>query len=154
MSANVTVSIFASYGQPPNFSTSIPVGQSYLFGSPTSYNFSVTISSIHGTPDPNQRLDIYNHTFGVFLGSIPLTVGASFSSSVSKSSIRVKNVASVPDCSDDSDCEKGEKCVDGECVPCDKIVDGKGVVTLWAVKPIDGSILTDGLSVDIVSRLS
>ena len=30
-------------------------------------------------------------------------------------------------CDDDSDCEKGEKCVDGECVPCDKIVDGKGL---------------------------
>ena len=61
---------------------------------------------------------------------------------------------SVSSCSDHSDCEKGEKCVDGECVPCDKIVDGKGVVTLWAVKPIDGSILTDGLSVDISSGVA
>jgi len=54
-------------------------------------------------------------------------------------------------CTDNSDCPKGEKCVDGECVPCEKLVDGKGIVTLWGVKSSDGSILTDGLSVDISS---
>jgi len=61
-------------------------------------------------------------------------------------------VAVPNDCSDDSDCEKGEKCVDGECVPCEKLVDGKGIVTLWGVPKVsDGTIMSDGLSVDISS---
>lgn len=58
-----------------------------------------------------------------------------------------------PDCSDDSDCASGEKCVEGVCVPCEKIVDGKGIVTLWGVNS-DGTILSDGLSVDISSGVS
>jgi len=86
-------------------------------------------------------------------------VGASFDvfDISSYMSTGVKTIcASVGDssCDDDSDCEKGEKCVDGECVPCDEVVDGKGVVTIWAVKPLDGSILTDGLDVDISSGVA
>ena len=59
------------------------------------------------------------------------------------------------DCDDDSDCEKGEKCVDGECVPCEKLVDGKGLVTLWGVPRVsDGTIMSDGLPVDISSGVA
>ena len=155
MSSSVGLSIYVSYGNPQIYSSLVHAGQSHLFGSPTSYNFTVTINSINGTPDLNQRLDIYNHNLGVLLGSIPLTVGASFSSSASNSSIRVENVVSAPDCDDDSDCEKGEKCVDGECVPCEKLVDGKGLVTLWGVPRVsDGTIMSDGLPVDISSGVS
>ena len=58
-------------------------------------------------------------------------------------------------CNDDSDCEKGEKCVDGECVPCEKLVDGKGLVTLWGVSRVaDGTIMSDGIPVDISSGVS
>ena len=60
-----------------------------------------------------------------------------------------------PDCNDDSDCEKGDKCVDGECVPCEKCVDGKGVVTLWGVSRVsDGTIMSDAFSVDISSGVA
>ena len=59
-----------------------------------------------------------------------------------------------PSCDDDSDCEKGEKCVDGDCVPCDKLVDGKGLVTLWGVKRSDGTVMSDALLVDISSGAS
>ena len=59
-----------------------------------------------------------------------------------------------PDCLENSDCGPCEKCFDGECVPCDKCVDGKGVVTLWGVNAVDGSILTDGLSVDLSSGVA
>ena len=58
------------------------------------------------------------------------------------------------ECDPDNPCPDGEKCVDGFCVPCEKLVDGKGVVTLWAVKPTDGSILSDGLDVDISSGVA
>ena len=34
------------------------------------------------------------------------------------------------------------------------MVDGKGIVTLWGVKMSDGTIATDGLSVDISSGVS
>jgi len=61
---------------------------------------------------------------------------------------------SVSSCSDDSDCSKGEKCVDGECVPCEKLVDGKGIVTLWGVQKSDGTIMSDGLPVDISSGVA
>ena len=61
---------------------------------------------------------------------------------------------SMPSCSDDSDCEKGEKCVDGECVPCEKLVDGKGIVTLWGVQMSDGTITSDGIPVDISSGVA
>ena len=63
-------------------------------------------------------------------------------------------VAPDSSCDDDSDCEKGEKCVNGECVPCDKTVDGKGIVTLWSVNPTNGSILSDGLDVDVSSGVA
>ena len=95
MSASVLLSVYASYGVPPNFNRSLGFGSNFLFGSPTSYNFSITIASISGTPDANQRVDVYNHVSGVLLGSIPLTPGASFSSSASNFSIRVENVVSV-----------------------------------------------------------
>lgn len=58
-------------------------------------------------------------------------------------------------CNDDSDCSKGEKCVDGECVPCEKLVDGKGLVTLWGVSRVsDGTIMSDGIPVDISSGVA
>jgi len=60
-------------------------------------------------------------------------------------------IQGVTPCDENNPCPKGEKCVDGGCVPCEKLVDGIGIVTLWGVKSSDGSILTDGLSVDISS---
>ena len=58
------------------------------------------------------------------------------------------------ECDDNSDCGPCEKCVNGECVPCEKCVDGKGLVTLWGVSRSDGTIMSDGLSVDISSGVA
>lgn len=82
-------------------------------------------------------------------------VGGSFSYSGNLSGLPIhQSVVCGSSCVDDSDCGPCEKCVNGECVPCDKCVDGKGIVTLWGVKPTDGSILSDGLSVDISSGVA
>ena len=59
-----------------------------------------------------------------------------------------------PECDELNPCPDGEKCVDGECVPCEKLVDGKGIVTLWGVHRSDGTIMSDGLPVDISSGVA
>lgn len=48
-------------------------------------------------------------------------------------------------CSSNSDCEQGFKCENGECVPCDKIVNGQGILTLYGVG-LDGSAVADAHS--------
>ena len=87
----------------------------------------ITITSPSYPPfvlGPNQSSDL-----------LPITSGISFD----------YTFGAVPDCSDDSDCSKGEKCVGGECVSCEKLVDGKGIVTLWGVSiSADGTIMSDG----------
>lgn len=46
-------------------------------------------------------------------------------------------------CTGNGDCEQGEKCVDGECVPCEKLVDGHGTLTLYGADSVDGTLLAD-----------
>jgi len=47
------------------------------------------------------------------------------------------------ECEDNADCPTGEKCVDGECVPCQKVVDGQGTLTLYGSHRVDGTLLAD-----------
>ena len=72
------------------------------------------------------------------------------------SQYQTQHFYSIPDlgCSKNSDCPDGKKCVNGVCVPCEKLVDGKGIVTLWGVKMSDGTIMSDGLPVDISSGVA
>lgn len=56
-------------------------------------------------------------------------------------------------CNESNPCPDGFKCVNGECVECDEVVDGIGTVTVWGINPT-GTIVTDGLSIDISSGIS
>ena len=122
------VSVNEASPLPPNkvFVLSLPIGNPVL---------SISSEEINSLP------------YGVSFFSItPYEVTSSTQWSISYSD--------ASDCVDSSDCEKGEKCVDGECVPCEKLVDGKGIVTLWGVQMSDGTIRSDGLSVDISSGVT
>jgi len=51
-------------------------------------------------------------------------------------------------CLSNDDCLQGQKCVDGECVPCEKLVDGHGTLTLYGADKVDGTLLADSFQGD------
>ena len=54
------------------------------------------------------------------------------------------------ECQSNDDCPKGEKCVEGECVPCEKTVDGAGTLTLYYNDAFNGQ-QADATSVNLGS---
>ena len=98
--------------------------------------------------DPDSPINVYDRLTDQLL--VTITEQTSTYTTISApNGIRFDRVPPC-ECDDDADCEKGEKCVDCECIPCEKLVDGAGTVTLYYKDALHGQT-ADAFTINVAT---